>query len=161
MKLNKTSIYFVNKFIGHLNYLEKTRSKIEYLFSKDQIVRRDVEQVYSGLYIEAITSLETYIENLFLGLLVGQIIHNSNKVIPRISFKSHIVARDVVYGGRQYVDWFPYYRTEDRANAFFRNGFPFTFLDKADKGVIENIFYVRNAIAHKSNYSLKKLKKKL
>lgn len=134
---------------------------MEALYAQNHIVRRDIEQVYSGLYIEAISSLETYIEKLFLGLLVGNVIHNSNKVYPRISFRSHSIARDVVYGGRQYVDWFPYYRTEMRANAFFRNGFPFTLLDKADKNRIENIFCIRNAIAHKSNYSLKKFEKEI
>lgn len=157
----RTSKSLSARFLGHLNYLEKTRLRMEALYAQNHIVRRDIEQVYSGLYIEAISSLETYIEKLFLGLLVGNVIHNSNKVYPRISFRSHSIARDVVYGGRQYVDWFPYYRTEMRANAFFRNGFPFTLLDKADKNRIENIFCIRNAIAHKSNYSLKKFEKEI
>jgi len=159
--LARAATSLVNKFIGHLNYLEKTRSKMEYLFSRNHIVRRDIEQVYAGLYMEAITSLETFIENLFLGFLVGQLIHKSNEVVHRVSFKSYLIARKVVYGGNQYVDWFPYYRTEKRAAAFFRNGYPFTYLDNMDKQQIEKILYIRNAIAHKSNYSLNKFEKEI
>lgn len=148
-------------FIGHLNYLEMTRSKMEYLFSRNQIVRRDIEQIYTGLYMEVVTSLETLIEKLFIGLLVGNLIHRSSNVIPRVTFRSSLVAREIVYGGRRYADWLPYDRTEKRANAFFRRGVPFTLLDNTEKNNIDNILCIRNAIAHKSNYSLEKFREKI
>jgi hypothetical protein len=50
---------------------------MEKLFSKGAIVRRDIERVYEGLYLDTITSLENLIERLFLGLLTRRLFHNS------------------------------------------------------------------------------------
>ena len=142
-------------FISHLRYLDPTRLKMETLLGKSVIFRRDIEQIYNGLYLDAVCSFERFIEVLFIGLLVGRFNHPSPHVIPRVTFKSDMVARDVVVGGNRYVDWLPYDRTEQRAKAFFRNGLPFTSFQSQDKQLIEQIFYIRNAIAHKSNYSKK------
>ncbi len=151
-----------NEFIGHLKYLEMTRSKMEHLFNNGHIVRRDIEQVYEGLYIDSITSFESFIEKLFIGMLVGNIAHNFSKVIPRAKFKSYTIARDIVYGGRNYVDWFPYeYFSEKRAKGFFRNGWPFTCLDKNDKKQLEIIMIIRNALAHKSTHAILKFKNEI
>jgi len=110
--------------------------------------------------MSSITSFENWIENLFLGLLVGRLKHCSSSVAPRVSFKSDRIARDVIFSDRNYVDWLPYRFTEKRANAFFRNGLPFTCLNKpenkSDLKKLELLFYLRNVIAHKSTYSKKK-----
>jgi hypothetical protein len=155
----RSSKYIANEFIGHLKYLEITRSKMEQLFNKRYIVRRDIEQVYEGLYIDAITSFESFIEKLFIGIMVGNIVHDYSKVIPRMKFSSYIVARDVLYGGRNYVDWFPYERfAEKRARSFFRNGWPFTCLEKSNKSDLERIMTIRNALAHKSAHAISRFK---
>jgi len=38
---------------------------METLLKRGVIVRRDIEQVYEGLFMSATTSLENWIENLF------------------------------------------------------------------------------------------------
>lgn len=155
------AVKLARELVGHLHYLERTRAKMEALLAKDVIVRRDIEQVYAGLYLEAITSLEQFIEDLFIGLLVGRIDHVSLGIVPRVSFKSDIVARDVVHGGRQYVDWFPYHLTEERSKAFFRNGLPFTRLESSDKEQIIYFLSIRHAIAHKSRYSQRRFEQRV
>ena len=113
----------LGKFISHLNNLDKTRRKMETLLERRVIVSRDIEQVYEGLFMSSITSLENWIENLFIGLLVGKIKHHSSSVVPRVFFNSDRIARDVTFGGLSYLDWLPYKKhTVKRANAFFRNG---------------------------------------
>ncbi len=138
---------------GHFRRLDSTRRKLEKLFFEGEIKRHDIEQVYVGLYLDAIVSFERFIEELFLGLLVGRLSLPS-KVHPRVTFQSDNVARDVVCGGKNFVDWFPYDSTEKRAHAFFRAGLPFTILDKPEKKTIEQLMFVRNALAHKSRHSL-------
>ena len=155
----KPATSLANALVGHLKALEWTRFKMETLLTRGVIVRRDIERVYEGLYLDAITSLENLIEGLFLGLLTGRIVHSSSAVVPRVTFRSDRVARDVVFGGRNYVDWFPYGKTEQRAKAFFRSGIPFTTLDKADK--IQNLLYIRNAIAHRSSYAERKFEQEV
>lgn len=117
------------------------------------LVRADVEQVYSGLYLDAITSFEGLIENLFIGLIAGKLESELAEVQPRIHASSNRIARDIVFGGRNYVDWLPYANTEKRAEAFFCNGLPFARLEKPDKKQLEHQSYIRNAVAHKSNHS--------
>lgn len=150
-----------NELMGHLRYLDATRSKMEYLFKKGYIVRHDIEQIYEGLFIDAITSFEGLIEKLFIGLLLGNIKHTSANVVPRVAFKSPKVAREIVLGGKPYVDWLPYNYTEQRANAFFRNGYPFTSLGQPEKNSLAKLWCIRNAIAHISQFSLKKFQQKV
>lgn len=145
---------------GHLRRLDSTRRKLEHLHSAGQIKRHDIEQVYVGLYLDAIVSFERFIEELFLGYLSRRIICPT-QVHPRVTFASSLVTRDVVLGGKSYVDWFPYDHTVKRANAFFRGGSPFTLLDNSDKKEVENLMAIRNAIAHKSSYSLNIFEKKI
>jgi hypothetical protein len=152
--MTRSAITLAENFASHLNRLEMTRAKMELLLFDGTIVRRDIEQVYEGLYLEAITSFENFLESLFIGLLVGKITHSSSSVVPRVVIKSYRVARDVAFGGQNYVDWFPYdNKTLRRAKAFFRNGMPFSKLTRAEMREIERFLCIRNAIAHKSKHA--------
>ncbi|GEM_PF-547666 len=157
----KPAITCANDFVGHLRYIESTRSKTEKLLRDETIVRRDADQIYSGLYMEVVCSFEQFIEELFIGLLAGSLEHLSDRVIPRVTFRSHLVAREVVLGGSHYVDWLPYDHTEKRAKAFFRSGLPFTCLETRETHEIERVCYLRNAVAHKSTYSIRKFETKV
>ena len=143
-----------SELVGHLRRLDSTRRKLEGLFTAGNIKRHDIEQVYVGLYLDAIVSFERFVEELFLGYLSGRIL-TSAQVHPRVTFASNMVARDIVLSGKSYVDWFPYDHTIKRSNAFFRAGMPFTILDKADKNLIDSLMKIRNAMAHKSSHSIK------
>jgi len=151
----------LNSFIGHLKYIELTRSKMEQLFSRKIIVRRDIEFIYEGIYLNAITHFENFIENLFINLLSNKAEHPSRDVKPKLLFSSTVICRDIVCAGKSYVDWFPYDFTIKRAKVYFKKGLPFTALEKADKKGISEILYIRNAIAHKSKHSVKMFTKHL
>lgn len=152
----------LHKLVGHLNNLNKTRKRMETLLQKNIIVQRDIEQVYEGLFISSVASLENWIESLFIGLMVGKIKHPSPLVVPRVSFNSDHIARVVTFGGRNYLDWLPYQRyTTKRADAFFRNGMPFKKLEKSDLKQLDKLYIIRNAIAHKSAHSMKQFHKEI
>jgi hypothetical protein len=151
--LAKPALNLANDFIAHLNHLKRIRAKMERLMQSGDLVRANVEQVYSGLYLDAITSFESLIENLFVGLIVGRLKSDLAEVQPRICISSNRVAREIVLGGRSYVDWLPYRHTEKRAEAFFCNGLPFTRLENPDKRQLEHQSMIRNALAHKSHHA--------
>ncbi len=135
--------------------LNTTRLKIESLHQDERISKRDKAQFYEGLHLKTHVLFEAFIENLFFGLLLDRsAINRPNSIIPRVNFKSHIIARDVIQGGRNYTDWIPYDNTIKRANLFFRNGLPFSILDNRDKDDIKKSHIIRNAIAHESRHSL-------
>lgn len=141
-------------FSGHLRYLEYTRVKMERLLARGELVNRDVNQVYVGLYLEVMTSFEKLIENLFVGLLSGTYTVHARHVVPLVSFRNQRAVHPIIFRERNFLDWLPYDRTEDRARQFFQNGVPFSCLAQQDKELIKQCMYIRNAIVHKSKYSL-------
>ena len=141
------------ELIGHFHSLEMTRSKMERLLVQGAIVRRDIEQVYAGLYLDALTQFELMLETLFWGLLTARISSGIRGFGNRVPTMSDSVARSVVLGPRDYVDWLPYHHIVGRAEVYFRRGLPFTSLDDADKSHLSRIQFTRNAIAHKSGFS--------
>ena len=143
-------------FAGHLRYLDMTRRKMEHLFAQDLVVRRDIEQVYLGLFMDCMTSFERLIEDPFVGLMAGRLLLGNTPSRRLITFRSQRDVRPVIFGGRQYVDWIPYNQTINRARIFFHNGEPFTMLDTRERNFIEQCSIVRNAIAHKSDHSRKR-----
>ena len=125
--------------------------------------RGAAEQMYEGLFLSVFTAFESLLEELFVGLLVAGGRKERGAVAPRVTVRSYSVARELVIGpGRRYVDWLPYDNTEQRATLFFRGGRPFANLrkDTADpiargvRDVLDRGVLIRNAIAHKSQYSL-------
>src|SRR5258707_258985 len=112
-----------------MKMFERARIKLERLQLKGHVTRRDVNLFYEGIYLRTVTSFEGLLEELFVGLLTGGITPAPN-VRPRVTFRSPAVARDVMLGGKAYVDWLPYGFTEKRAEAFFRAGQPFSRLTR-------------------------------
>lgn len=110
---NNTSKY-LNGLISHLNNIDFTRKKMETLFDKNLIVKRDIEIIYGGLFLDALTCFENFIEELFVNLLiVGS--HHSSSIRPKHTFNSTRSCREIIYAGKRYVDWFPYDLTLKRS----------------------------------------------
>lgn len=143
-----------NDFNSYIKSLERTRKKIESLFNQGDLSRREIEQIYGSLFLNAVIMFESLIEDMFLGLLTDKFKRKTFKIVPRARFKSNIIARDVVLSGKRYINWLPYEETEKRAKIFFRNGIPFTILKAAEKEILKKVHYMRNSLAHKSRYSL-------
>jgi hypothetical protein len=133
---------------------------MEILFADLRIGRRDIEHIYGALFLAAFTSFEGMIEDLFLKLLVSRVVPPAGSA-PRVLFKSDRVAKEIVSGGRKYIDWLPYYRTEDRAKLFFSGARPFADLSDNEKLVIRNVCIIRNAIAHQGSYARSEFTKKV
>ena len=156
-------------FVSRLRSLEYTRRKVEGLFAQSLVARRDVEHVYGSIFLAIVTSFEGLIEELFLGLLTRRYSAPAG-VHPRVIFRSDRVAREVVFEGRNYINWFPYNETEARAERFFRGGRPFKrqptagpgrgrasrMLNDADFTSMMRVWRTRNAIAHQSAFARRK-----
>jgi hypothetical protein len=144
-----------DNYAARLRTFERARQKLERMLTEGHITRHDVTLFYEGIFLRTVTAFEGLMEDLFVGLLAGGITPG-RKVRPRVTFQSHAVARDVMLGGRAYVDWLPYHFTNKRADAFFRGGYPFCNLDNNDKKELERIILVRNAVAHQSRSARRK-----
>src|SRR5271157_2454106 len=119
----RPSIAISDDFTARLRRFERSRAKLERLQLSGHVTRHDVSLFYEGIFLRTVTSFESLMEELFIGLLTGGITPGRN-VHPRLTFRSALIARDVTLGGKPYADWLPYYHTEKRASAFFRGGQP-------------------------------------
>lgn len=138
-------------FVARARQLENTRSKMERLLGGGDIELPDIEQVYVGLYLDIFTEFEAMIEDLFLGLLSGQLYSKVYSIKRRVKMHPASMARQVLFAGRPYLDWLPYReRTIPRARIFFDAGNPFTSLDSSQEDKVDNYHIIRNALAHKS-----------
>jgi hypothetical protein len=141
-------------FSAHIDALEATRLKLEGILASGQIASDDIERVYAGLYLSAFTEFEGLIEELFFGLLSGAV--TSGLATPCLDCSSSAVVREVMMiGPRKYLDWLPYDKTLERAKVLFKDGKPFSLLQKAQAEGLFRFLRVRNALAHKSEYALK------
>jgi hypothetical protein len=117
------------------------------------IAQRDVDFVFEIAFFSCFIALENYIEARFISLITGNGKSDTNKFSVRVPIRSPVIAREFFYGGRTYVDLFPYKRTEELAERFFRNGYPFTGLDLSQKQELTLQHAIRNDLAHKSRAS--------
>ena len=139
------------QLITHNKELEKTRVRMESLLVSGNISIPDIERVYSGLYLSLFNEFEGTIENLFLGLLSGKYYSKTQNIQCILKIKPNTMTQDVVFGGRNYVDWLPYKdNTIPRAKRFFLNGEPFTLISSSQSSNLDDYCVIRNAIAHKS-----------
>lgn len=161
----KTSSTIADILSQRFNSLERTRSKVERLHLSSKINRHDIELVYEGLFLSTQVAFESFIEDLFVGLLIKKRGLKSSRadIIPRISLNSHNIAYDLLIGikPKKYIEWLPYEHTLDFAEIYFRGGRPFSELDEQQKNHIQKCCTIRNAIAHKSDFSLSQFKKKI
>ncbi len=141
------------KFELKISDLEATRKRMDKLYKDKIIYTKDIEHVYEGIFLKAVTSFESYIENLFLGILYNQYKLPGKKKHTRVTFSSRQVTRDIVFGGQNYTDWMPFDKLKKKADIFYNEGKPFTVLNQQDKNSLAQIMSIRNAIAHKSPYS--------
>ena len=141
-------------YLSRLRSLDRACRRADSLLAARLVSRGDAELIYEAAYISSVTGFETLVEELFIGLLVGGLVSADRTVHPRVHFRSHRVAREVVQAGRRYVDWLPYDRTLDRAKVFFRGGCPFTTLSSNDRKLLESCLVIRHAIAHRSRHAL-------
>ena len=123
------------------------------------VSERDLAKVYAGAYMDYVTFLERSVERLFLGLLMGRLVHP--RATTLVTVKSDVVARKLVRGDRTYVDWFPFDLTIKRANAFLSSGEPFAGVSNSDKRTFKQTGLLRNALAHQSTHALKQFRREL
>jgi hypothetical protein len=135
--------------------LDRTSAKVALLHSRKSINGFDVEQIYSGVYLDAFVSFERFIEDLFLGYVSGELTSPSSLVKLSIGITPAAKAEQVILAGKNYIDWIPYdTHTKKRAAVYFKDGIPFSTLNRAEMDLIILLHQTRNALAHRSAHSM-------
>jgi hypothetical protein len=140
-------------FRRSLQNLDYTRERMEKLYAADLIALGDLHSVYEALFLRAVTSFETFLEDLFMSILERRTRYSSQRVSLRMKTISREALLDILLQGDDYLQWLPYANTERRARLYLRDGKPFCELDDGNKSVLKTITTIRNAIAHQSSYA--------
>ena len=144
------------RFDQQVSSLESTRQKMESLFSRNEVNRDDIEHVYAGLFLDVFTEFEALIEALFIGLLSGNLYSPTRNIVRKVRISPSAEVRNVVFGGRSYLDWLPYKNyTLKRAKLYFNSPEPFGILNSTEKSNLRFYHIIRNAFAHKSGKALR------
>jgi hypothetical protein len=159
--MSKRSIELFELFKSKLNTLDQIRKKQESLFSRGHLARRDIEEVYAAIYVNAIASLEAFLEELFIGLLVGKIRSRRKNVKPKIKIRNYDFACKLIFREGRYFNWLPYKNTKELSRTFFAGGKPFTLITEDQEGTLLKCLITRNAIAHQSLHAIKRFKKEV
>lgn len=149
-------------FHRRLRSLDYTRKRMEELCLAGEITKRDLNSVYEALFIRAVTSFESFLEELFLGILEKRVRYkNPRKIVVKMIPLSRPALVDVVFQQHKYLEWLPFDKTTDRADYYLIGGRPFSDLEQPDKDAIAKIVTIRNAIAHHSRHAAKQFKIKV
>src|SRR5258706_8825387 len=146
-------------FHARLQGVEYTRKRMEKLFKKAHVRRRDVETVYEAAFLRSITAFEQFCESLFFAIIERKFTHKSRSVVPLLQCDSRIVLKRILHRHEDYLNWIPYPSTVRRAELYLDGGLPFSSLDSGDLSTLQAITTIRNAIAHRSKHAIKKFQK--
>jgi len=140
---------------GRYIKLDRTSAKVNKLHAVGKISAFDVEQIYSGIYLDAFVSLERFIEDLFLGYVSGQVTLPTKAAKPLVTISPSSKAKEVMLGGKNFLDWIPYdANTKKRAQIYFNGNSSFLSLSKQDENLLGQLHQIRNALAHRSTHSI-------
>lgn len=140
----------------------RARFLSQYVLRMERRCRADADKnvVFSGAYVQYVAFFEAQLEQLFVGMLTGGLSHPNSAVKPVAQFSTSTVAKGIIFGGRNYVDWLPFEQhTAKRSGVFFQEGRPFSNLNAARRASLMRAGVLRNAIAHQSDHSLKQFEK--
>ncbi len=161
MPTKATSLF--KKFEISINSLNSYRIKFENLLNSDTITEMEIEQVYAGLYLNVFNEFEGLLEDLFYGLLKGKISSDNPNYKRLLTISPNQNAEKIVLGERnKYLDWLPLQNyTLPRVKIYFHDGIPFTLVNDTQKGNLKFYLVIRNAIAHRSEYAIRKFEEKI
>jgi hypothetical protein len=131
------------------------------LLRKSRAARQARAYSVQGLYLVAVRSFETFLEDQVLALASGKVRWASRKDQKgvRLRWERRLkeerldMLKNIIRGRRDYADFLPYERTMELSELLFKGGRPFTELPKSDRDFIVRCHRVRNYIAHESDYA--------
>jgi len=146
----------LSKFEHSLERITYTRQRMENLYQDKRLNETDMDSVYEALFLRAVTSFEAFLEGQFLAILQGRTSYAQRRVRVRMSAVSRDALFSILLQRTKYMQWLPFINTIERANIYLAGGKPFSELDGGQRDMLHRITVIRNAIAHRSDYAMKK-----
>jgi hypothetical protein len=144
----------------HRRALSAALGRLEAAYVGRHVRVADVHLMYEAALLSFHTELEARIEAVVLGLLLRRLRVGGESIAPRIAVPTKPLALAVLRGDRDFVDWMPLKKTEDRVPRLLRGTWPDGRLDQGDRATLATLSRVRNAVAHRSTEALDRFRSK-
>lgn len=113
------------------------------------------------MFLKSVTIFESFIEELFIGLLYDSYTLNSQKKVQKHTFPNRKLVINYIKHKSSYIELMPYEKLKAASKIFFQDDNPFVQINNGTKSALVEIYTIRNAIAHNSKFSTEKYKKLL
>lgn len=151
----------VDRFTRRLTNLDECCRRVEAQLSSGGLLIRDVELLYSSTFLTACSSWESLLEDVLYEAVCGA--PSALKGNFRLAtFKSRTHFRDVLRRpNKEYFSMTSVPEVVRTASLFINEGRPFSAITDPNRTLLQQAFWIRNAIAHQSDAALKTFRTKV
>lgn len=144
----------VEEFRNHISRLGNCCLRIEDQFARGRLRITDVELVYTSSFLSACSRWESLLEECLYQTVCG--VPSAKKGNFRLAeFKSrHHLRRVLLHPNKQYLSLQTLREARDLAALFVNEGRPISAISDANQTYIQQAMWIRNAIAHQSDYAM-------
>lgn len=149
---------YVDKFIRRVQRYRRCCVRIEEQFARSQLRVTDVELVYSSSFLAVCSQWESLLEEILYEAICGEESSKSgNHRYATFQKRKHL--EDVLlFPGKDYLAIPTLKRAEQLASLFIRDGRPISAVSEPNSTFLQQAVQIRNAIAHQSEYAIKKFR---
>lgn len=146
------------RFSRQAKQLETLTAKAQAQQKKRNLSQLSTDALFSSALLSLHLRFELFLEDLFYSCITES--SGIADCVPEIAFSTRTQAQRIFFGHLDYPVWMPYEKgAEKLGKRAFVNGGPFSRLKRQadERRFLEDFTAVRNAIAHQSDSSLKKV----
>jgi hypothetical protein len=138
--------------------MKRCCSRVDSMMSKGRITPTECDLIYESVFLTSIARFEGLLNDV-MGEFVCGPPSNKTGYYVMISPRTRSAFREVLTGGRAYIDLMPYKECVDIARRFLHEGKPYSDIQDSDRSILAQAMFVRNAIAHRSDLAMKRFRK--
>ena len=152
---------YVDRFSRRLSALHRCCERVEEQLADGRLLVQDVELVYGSTFLSACSSWESLLEEMLYEVVCG--LPSRKKGNFRLAeFRSRGHFREVLHHPRkEYISMASVASVVQTASLFINEGRPFTSISEPNQTLLKQAFWIRNAIAHQSDFALRVFREKV
>lgn len=142
-------------FQRHIDRLANCARRLEMLLDNHEVSVTDVELVYMSAFLSVYARWESFMEDTIIEASCGRG-SGSQANIRHVSFRSHAVLRRLLlYLDKDYIPLPSLKHGIELASILVKQGRPLSQISESNRTHIQQAAWIRNAIAHQSDHSLR------
>lgn len=148
-------------FQRHIDRLAGCADRLEMLFDNHKVSVTDVELVYISAFLSACARWESFMEDTIIETSCGR--GSRSQTNSRyVNFRSHAALRRLLlYPDKDYISLPSLKNGIALASILVKQGRPLSQISESNQTHIQQAVWIRNAIAHQSDYSLRMFRDKV